>query len=326
MLNLKMLPSSKVTWNMPVRNAMPYLPEALQSIEKQTFQDWEILAWDNGSTDGSVELLQEWIPKRIPGRLVVDRPLPLGECRAQMVRESSSEFIALMDADDRCAPSRLDQQIAFLKSHPQMAAVGSQIRAMDEVGKYIAVPAGLRLPCDFTGILHLMMQNTAIVHPTLLLRKSVVLQVGNYLHPDPVNSIAEDLDLLLRLAAHGELAALPEQLYDYRFHSGSTCQNPRNDAAYSASLDSIFAKGSGPLFGWSPTDALALRHLKTRIALPFLLQATRHIKARTGVPICKQLLMDSFQTSAGRLTRKSDLITRCCFALASSILRRLPPK
>jgi glycosyltransferase involved in cell wall biosynthesis len=59
-----------VTWLLPVKNAMPYLPEALASIEAQTYRNWTVIAWDNGSTDGSLEVLHEWIPSRLPGVVV----------------------------------------------------------------------------------------------------------------------------------------------------------------------------------------------------------------------------------------------------------------
>ncbi len=57
--------SVPVTWLVPVKDGMPYLPETLASIEAQTYRNWQILSWDNGSTDGTVAELHKWIPSRM---------------------------------------------------------------------------------------------------------------------------------------------------------------------------------------------------------------------------------------------------------------------
>ena len=93
---------------LPVLNAMPYLPEALASLEAQTFRDFEVCLWDNGSTDGSAEEARRWIPGRLPGRVVTGRPLPLHECLATMVEEAQTEFVVRMDGDDLIAPNKLE--------------------------------------------------------------------------------------------------------------------------------------------------------------------------------------------------------------------------
>jgi glycosyltransferase involved in cell wall biosynthesis len=72
---------------------MPYLTEALASLEAQTFRDFEVCLWDNGSTDGSLEEARRWIPGRLKGRVVADRPLPLHECLAKRVEEARTEFV-----------------------------------------------------------------------------------------------------------------------------------------------------------------------------------------------------------------------------------------
>ena len=89
-----------VTWLLPVLNAMPHLREALRSIEDQTDTDAEILAWDNGSSDGSVEELQAWIPSRIPGRVVTGRPPSVGGSLRDMMLAVDTPLCARMDGDD----------------------------------------------------------------------------------------------------------------------------------------------------------------------------------------------------------------------------------
>src|SRR5215207_6266637 len=111
-----------VSWLLPVKNGMPYLPETLASIAAQTCGDYQVLAWDNGSTDGSIEELRSWIPSRLPGCVIVDRPAGLGACLAMMVEASETEFCARIDADDVNVPSRLEIQLKFLRNNPEVSA------------------------------------------------------------------------------------------------------------------------------------------------------------------------------------------------------------
>src|SRR3954470_6092499 len=110
----------KVTWLLPVKNGMPYLPETLASIEAQTYRNWEIIAWDNDSTDGTLELLQAWIPERLPGKIVTGNPLPLGRTLSELVQLAETEYCARIDADDVNYPNRLAVQVAFLNAHPEI--------------------------------------------------------------------------------------------------------------------------------------------------------------------------------------------------------------
>src|SRR5438552_5677499 len=108
------LVNERVTWLMPVKNGMPYLSETLASIEAQTYRDWEILVWDNGSTDGTLDELRRWIPSRLPGRIIDNRPLSLGNSLAALVEAAGTELCARIDADDVNYPERLERQVAFL--------------------------------------------------------------------------------------------------------------------------------------------------------------------------------------------------------------------
>ena len=95
-----------ITVIIPILNAMPHLSEALESLASQTFKDFEVCLWDNGSTEGSVEEANRWIPDRLNGRVVSGNPLPLHECLARMVEEAGTEFVVRMDGDDVCMPDR----------------------------------------------------------------------------------------------------------------------------------------------------------------------------------------------------------------------------
>ena len=119
--------SPLVTWLMPVRNGMPYLPLTLKSIAEQTYKNHRIIVWDNGSTDGTVEELRRWIPSRIPGMIVSERPMRLGPSLAAMVEMAGTPLCARIDADDINLPERLQSQVQFMQAHPEVGVLGAQV-------------------------------------------------------------------------------------------------------------------------------------------------------------------------------------------------------
>src|SRR5688572_14373433 len=106
--------TERVTWLLPVRNGMPFLRETLESIRRQVYDNWEVLAWDNNSTDETLAELHKWIPSVLPGTVVADEPLSLGLSLARMVTAARTELCARIDADDINDPARLAQQVAYL--------------------------------------------------------------------------------------------------------------------------------------------------------------------------------------------------------------------
>jgi glycosyltransferase involved in cell wall biosynthesis len=200
---------------MAVRNGMPYLPATLASLEAQTYSNHALLVWDNGSTDDTVAELRRWIPSRLPGRIITGRPLGLGASLAALVETAETEYCARIDADDIAAPTRLDKQIAFLQAHPKVVAVGTQVEFMDEDDRPMENP--WVFPTEDAEVRWGTRWRPLNLHPTLLLRRTKMLEAGNYRDCKPM----EDHDILIRLSLLGPMPNLPEQLYRWRRHSGS---------------------------------------------------------------------------------------------------------
>jgi glycosyltransferase involved in cell wall biosynthesis len=211
--------TKKVTWIIPILNAAPYLEKCLESIYKQTYQDFEVIAWDNGSSDESVTILKKWIPAIMPGRVITDRPLPLNECLSAMVEMSSTPLCARMDGDDICELNRLEKQVSFLDSNPDVVAVGSQVRRLSSDG--VLGDIHFELPQTHEAIVLRLIRLWSMWHPTVIFRKEAVIKAGNYSDPKPV----EDYGLWMRLASIGRLANLPEPLLQYRIHEKSVTSN-----------------------------------------------------------------------------------------------------
>lgn len=243
-----------ITWLLPVRNAMPYLTEALASIEAQSYPHWRVLAWDNGSTDGSVDELRRWIPRRLPGRVVADRPMGLGVCLAQMVEQADTPLCARMDGDDVNLPGRLEKQVAFMEEYPRVAVVGTNIAFIDEHGA--AKPGAWSVATDDAAIRWRLRFCNALNHPTVLFRRSVVLAAGNYRDIMP----GQDYDLWVRVAQRAAMANLPQRLVRYRLSPSSVGATHRGH--HEQLFQSVATQNAAAMFpGLSAAEATRLRGL-----------------------------------------------------------------
>ena len=189
---------------MPVYNAERYVGEAVRSILEQTFADFDFVIIDDGSTDRSTEILEQFASD--PRIRLIRRP-NTGYLRAlnEGLALCQGEFIARMDADDVSLPDRLRRQIAFLDEHPECLMVGCALLRIDDDGDVLCEE---RLPEDHAEIeARLLEGRGAIGHPAALIRRQALVELGGYREPFYG---AEDHDLWLRLAERGRLANLPE--------------------------------------------------------------------------------------------------------------------
>ena len=200
-----------VTVLMPVYNGDRYLRAAVESILAQTFESFELLIVDDGSTDGTALICQSFTDPRIH---VVRHEKNAGLVSAlnsgiDLIR---TKYVARMDADDVALPDRLARQIAFMESRPDIAACGSWARELVD-GRLRAVM--LRPTGEY--LRQTAWQPVPIFHPTACLRTEV-LQELRY-RPDFIH--AEDYDLWLRLCRRHRIDNVPKVLLHYRIHQTS---------------------------------------------------------------------------------------------------------
>lgn len=203
-----------VTWLLAVRNGMPYLPLTLESIAAQSYRNFSIRVWDNGSTDGTLDALRAWIPSRIPGAVIHDRPMRLGPSLAALVDAAETELCARIDADDVNLPGRLAAQVEFLESHPETGIVGSQVQIIDKAGnegeQYIYAT-------DDAEIRWKTIWKNQLAHPAVMFRRSVILGAGNYRDCE----LSEDVNLWIRAARQTQIRNIDQVLLKYRRTSAS---------------------------------------------------------------------------------------------------------
>jgi glycosyltransferase involved in cell wall biosynthesis len=199
---------------MPVFNAEPYVREATESILQQTFSDFEFIIIDDGSTDDSKQILEDFARKDARIRLV-SRPntgytVALNEALAL----ARAPYLARMDADDISLPDRFEKQLTYLRAHPECVVVGSRIMTIDPFGSPLYQPKHELTHTEIESQL-LAGVGWAIVHPaSMMVREHVMALHGYRVEMEP----SEDLDLFLRLAERGKIANLPDVLLYYRQH------------------------------------------------------------------------------------------------------------
>lgn len=242
-----------VSWLIPVKNGMPYIREALQSIESQTFLDHEVLVWDNGSEDGTLDEIIRWIPERLNGTIFTGVNLSVGGALARLVELSRSTFCARIDADDVAQPERLELQVAYMLANPRIGIVGSWLRAIDEKGR----PTGIifEYPVHHRDIVNSFLVRNPIGHPGVLFRRQAVIDAGNYNR----NIILEDYELWLRLTQYWRAANIADCLTSYRLHATSTMAKLKKvQSIENLFTESLVVHGSS-LYGISAVEVAELR-------------------------------------------------------------------
>lgn len=217
---------------MPVYNAERYLALAVESILNQTFIDFEFIIIDDGSTDNSSLILENYAQLDSRIRLIKRANKGLVKTLNEGISLARAPYIARMDADDFSLPNRFARQIEFLRINPHYVVVGSWSENINEYGQQIGFIN--EPPTDHSGIDEKNLEgDVAICHPTALIRHDALLAVGGY---EPAFQDAEDLELWLRLAEVGKLANLPEVLLKYRVHIGSVSAIKRENQVIIARL------------------------------------------------------------------------------------------
>jgi len=209
----------QVTWLLPVRNAETTLAQTLASIASQDYARHTVLAWDDGSTDATPEILKQWVGQRIPGQVISHKRVGIGIALRQMVGRAETELLARIDADDICESDRLPKQVAFLTQHKKVAVLGTQMSTVGCEGPITPQPT------DDADIRWALRVKNPINHPSVMMRRSAVLEAGNYCDLRP----GQDYDLWVRMAVLFRFANLPQALVRYRVHDDTISSPGRSD-------------------------------------------------------------------------------------------------
>lgn len=205
------MPTPEVTVLLPVHNAESFVSEAVASIRRQTFSNFELLVLDDGSTDASIERVLEVRDARV--RIVRnDTRLGLTRTLNRGLRLAQSDLVARQDADDLSHTERIAAQVAFLRERPEVVLLGTWGWLVDEQGRR-------RAPLD-RGVEHdtirweLLLDN-GFLHSAVMFRKRAIEDLGGY---DESFEYGQDRALWCRVVELGRVANLSRRLVSCRYH------------------------------------------------------------------------------------------------------------
>lgn len=188
----------RVSIIMGIYNGEEKMDEAISSICNQTYQDWEFIICDDGSSDHTYDKLVEWAKKDFRIHVLANKAnMGLAVTLNKCIEESQGEYIARMDDDDFSYPERLKLQVDFLDEHEEYAFVSSLVDCFD--GKNIVKNHFLRAEKPQKNS---FLSGTQFVHPATIFRKNCLNIVGGYKTGWETNRV-EDYDLFMRLYAAG---------------------------------------------------------------------------------------------------------------------------
>ena len=258
-----------VTIGLPVYNAMPYLPEAVESLLAQCCPDFEILAIVDGATDWSLEYLRTIRDPRL--RILTQPNLGVTATLNGMLHECRTPWLIRQDADDISHPHRVARLISAIESAPHagmfysLANYHPRMRSIGSFRCSRGTPAQLRAIVRDGYLL-------SICHPTVALNVEKTLALGGY----RIGLHNEDADLWWRMALAHEIHCIPEELVGFRQHSSSvSAHNLAGQAVAALYIQYLLLSH---LTRRAPQSYISVRHRLQSLLSPAKLRAKEHLR------------------------------------------------
>lgn len=191
---------------MPVYNVENFVKEAIDSILNQSYPNFEFIIINDGSTDNTSSIIKLEEDPRI---ICIDKQVNRGNytCRNEGCRLAKGKYICVMDGDDIAMFNRLEKQVEIMEADPEILAMGTDFEFING--------SICRKPKEYPLLRTLLLQNNMFLHPSLIIKKEVLLQVGYY---NEEYYYASDYDLMCRISLIGKVINIPDTLMRYRLH------------------------------------------------------------------------------------------------------------
>jgi glycosyltransferase involved in cell wall biosynthesis len=200
-------------------NGEKYLRDALDSVMKQTYQNWELIFWDNQSTDKSAEILKSYADQRIKYYYAPKKTL-LYEARNYALKNALGEFVAFLDVDDWWSANKLERQLPLFKD-PLVGIVYGKYNIHDSILKRNRMPYFCYFPLATGYITNELLKSYVVGLLTLVVRLKAIKDVSffnNNYH------IIGDFDLSINISLKWKFACVQEPIAFYRSHNNSESQ------------------------------------------------------------------------------------------------------
>lgn len=215
----------KVSVIIPTYNCAKYLPEAVESVLNQTFQDFEIIIVNDGSTDNTKQIIEPYLKKHSDKiKYLYQENMGLAIARNVAIKKSIGEYIAFLDADDVWLRHRLKETANILENMAQVGLVHANINWMSEEGKVLSFP--YRNKARLSGFIfeNIFLRKANISIPTILVRSKCFEKVG--LFDEKLARLGcEDREMWLRISREYEIKYIDKILANYRIRPNSMSRN-----------------------------------------------------------------------------------------------------
>lgn len=206
-------------------NRGPLLVESVESVFKQTYTDFELLIVDDGSTDNTRELLEQWRDRL---RYIHQDNGGEAVARNHGVEAARGEWIAFLDSDDLWEPNYLETAVGFIAKNRSIGFVSVATRIMTQDGHLTPRVGRKMTPGDFYTTDSLLAGDVGTII-TPLIRRQVYLAAGGF---DPTHRTACDCDAWIRVSFHTQMARIHEPLLLYRLHPDNISKNQLANAEH----------------------------------------------------------------------------------------------
>jgi glycosyltransferase involved in cell wall biosynthesis len=221
-------------------NHAAFIGETIRSILDQSFQDFEIVVTDDGSSDGTPDVVRAFSDPRI--RLeVFPHNRGISQAMNATIARARGKYIATLNSDDFALPGRLERQTAFLEAHPNIGAVFGLPCTVDERGQPTKSFFDFTLPfslADFSRrswLKYFFFKRNCLCAPTVMIRRSVYDRVGPY---DPRLTNLQDLDMWVRICTGHDIHVMREEVTAFRIRDGNRNMSaPRLDVKLRAEFE-----------------------------------------------------------------------------------------
>ena len=200
---------------MPVWNGETHLADSINSILSQTFTDFEFLILDDGSTDGTPEILDRYSRQDSRIRVIPLQHEGIVWALNHGISEAKGRWIARMDADDIATPDRFESQLEALERNPRAILCHSAVERFGE-SEYMDRPR--HFPRSMAMIKARLCFSCPIIHPTVIFSKAAFEAAGRYREEE---RHAEDFSLWGRMVSQGDFVGIPSPLLRFRLHGAS---------------------------------------------------------------------------------------------------------
>ncbi|OIP68189.1 MAG: glycosyl transferase family A, partial [Oscillatoriales cyanobacterium CG2_30_40_61] len=205
----------------PVYNGEKTIKETILSVLNQTFENWELIIINDGSTDSTIEIIAQIQNTKI--RVFNCENAGLAKSRNRGIDHSQGEYISFLDADDLWTPDKLEAQFQALQENPEAMVAYSWTDYIDQSSQFLH--SGRHITINGNIYQHLLVNNFLENGSNPLIRKQALNQVGKF---DTSLKAGEDWDMWLRLAVHYQFVAVPLPQILYRVSADSMSSQIKN--------------------------------------------------------------------------------------------------